>query len=116
MTKAPEKRGPGRPRKTVDPKKARAPRLRPDARGDEFTVARARMAKIKEYWLDRGYEIQAEVVLAPGEIDRYEVKTNLVGGMPRGYKDPARKQTHQRTVGGAIGPVFRYRDVLRDGA
>jgi len=106
-----ERRGPGRPKKTVTAKPAR---LSPKVRGDEFTVARAQMAKIKEYWLDKGYTIQAEVRLAEGETDRYEVWTDLVAGMPRGYRDPARKATHQRTVGGAVGPVFRYRDVIRD--
>ena len=61
--------------------------------GDSLETCRRNCASLERYWAYSGYEIKAtpkrvEVPFHPKDF-YYVIKSNLVNGMPEGYKETA---------------------------
>ena len=102
------KRKRGRPRKS--PAKVKGDTAarglayrRAQAEGDTFDIAESRRKTLSSFWAARGYDINARLVEAHPGTRRYIVRSDLVGGVPPGYKLTVKRPARETRIRLASG-------------
>jgi hypothetical protein len=107
------KRVNGRPRKAKlsASTEAKASPDDPRRHGDSLDVCQKHCAALKKYWLDRGYEVQANPEPMPGVEGRYRMITDLVRGAPKDFVSPKHPSNLINRTGSGASPIFSYKDL-----
>ena len=80
----------GRPPKPKPVKVKRDPAAlrRADTEGERYADVERRAKKLVEYWASKGGTVKCQIVEVMPDSNRYVLRTDMVGGIPRDAKGP----------------------------